>query len=338
MSKETARRKRANAIRTLRECGMTDAEIEAELGCSLQDVEKEDAEIIDVEVISETLVDETNPRSLTPMVIDVPPHWKPPQWSEEWWEQSRPAVQCKRCTAHNVSGKRCQRISIDGARVCYMHGGAAPAVRAAARARLENAADRMARNLLGLATEADSETVKLGATNSALDRAGLRPPNEVVLSQGNAKPYEEVFDEIAGVSREESRRARGFLEPDAEDRSNASGFDAGWQGSEPSSPSASASRADEAGNAGAEWGGDPTGYEAASASVDERDSDSAGNGPPRRPRPSQGDRDRHDQRPADTRSATAHHITGDDALRVAAQLTREQLALESPHKRYKRPQ
>ena len=58
----------------------------------------------------------------------------------------------------------------------------APQVKAAARARLENAADRMARNLLGLATEAESETVKLGATNSALDRAGLKPPAEVVLS------------------------------------------------------------------------------------------------------------------------------------------------------------
>ena len=315
MSKETARRKRANAIRTLRECGMTDAEIEAELGCSLQDVEKEDAEIIDVEVISETLVDETNPRSLTPMVIDVPPHWKPPQWSEEWWEQSRPAVQCKRCTAHNVSGKRCQRISIDGARVCYMHGGAAPAVRAAARARLENAADRMARNLLGLATEADSETVKLGATNSALDRAGLRPPNEVVLSQGDAKPYEEVFDEIAGVSREESRRARGFLEPDA---GNA--------------PATQRQRAVPK---------PATQHNAARTRVWLRDACS-----PRRSRPTAEPRDAaipprpryacgRSRAPRQTHSSGAkrqgalQHVVGDDALRVAAEFTREQLALES---------
>jgi hypothetical protein len=49
----------------------------------------------------------------------------------------------------------------------------------------------MAKNLLALAISANSEQVQLGATNSASDRAGISKPTEVVLSQGEAKPYEE---------------------------------------------------------------------------------------------------------------------------------------------------
>jgi hypothetical protein len=68
-------------------------------------------------------------------------------------------------------------------------------------------------NLLALAVSADGAQVQLGATNSGLDRAGISKPTEVVLSQREAKPYEEIFDGIAGISREESR-ARRDLPPD----------------------------------------------------------------------------------------------------------------------------
>jgi hypothetical protein len=81
-------------------------------------------------------------------------------------------------------------------------------VKQAARARLENASDLMARELLGIAINGESESNRLAATRDALDRSGLRPPSEVVLSQG--KPYEEIFDDIASGSRSESRAARGF--------------------------------------------------------------------------------------------------------------------------------
>src|SRR4029079_8562013 len=112
----------------------------------------------------------------------------------------------RRCRAHSSrTGEQCKNAAIKGSTVCRFHGGAAKQVKANARARLENAAELMARNLLGLAVGADNENVKLGATNSALDRAGISKPTEVVLSQGDTKPYEEVFDEIAGLSREESR-------------------------------------------------------------------------------------------------------------------------------------
>ena len=97
-----------------------------------------------------------------------------------------------------------------GSTVCRYHGGASKHVKAAARARIENATDRLAKELLGMAIDpAMAPPVKLAAIKDALDRGGLKAPNEVVLSQGSS-PYEEIFDEIAAGPRDESRAARGY--------------------------------------------------------------------------------------------------------------------------------
>lgn len=91
------------------------------------------------------------------------------------------------------------------------HGGAAPAVRAKARTRLEMAADRMAKALLGIAEDADvPANVKLAAIKDALDRAGLGAKHAVELEVGPTKEYEAILtDMIEGGSRAESRAARG---------------------------------------------------------------------------------------------------------------------------------
>jgi hypothetical protein len=136
------------------------------------------------------------------------------KWSEQWWANAKPEVQGHRCTAHRKNGDRCKRAAITGGRVCTHHGGSAPAVKAKARQRIEDAADRMARELLKMATDENvSDAVKLAAIRDALDRAGLSARTAVSVEVG-LRPFEQVFDDISGGSRAESRRRRGV--PDDE--------------------------------------------------------------------------------------------------------------------------
>ncbi|BCO56991.1 hypothetical protein MINTM008_23840 [Mycobacterium intracellulare] len=254
--------------------------------------------VIDVEEVE--IVDSDNlpaVRASTQSRMDTDP---PPRWSEEWWAGVSPETRSHRCVAHKSNGERCLKLAIKGATVCRTHGGATRHVRRAARARLENAADLMARQLLGIALTAEGEAVKLAAIKDALDRAGLKPPAEVVLSQGEAKPYETVFDSIASGSRTESRRARGL--PDTDD--NSAGFEVGEHDT-PAPPATAA-----------ETHSPPE--------------------PPPQPRPRQFGREDDEQPPA-------RHVSGDAAVREA-RLANEQCgalpaqrAIESGHKRYRRP-
>ena len=232
----------------------------------------------------------------------------------------------RRCKAHSSrTGEQCKNAALKGTTVCRFHGGAARHVKAAARARLDNAADLMARNLLGIALGGESESVRLVAIRDALDRSGITKPTEVVLSQGD-KPYEEIFDEIAGVTRAESRRARGFLEPDG-------------VGSNPAAPASAC-------NGDVEEPSKPTGYEDFRPEYVPRDDASPGY--QHRADPSANEVGSADSTPHPagnprgaapdrSRRAGPPHITGQAALSIAADLAREQLALTSPHKRYKRP-
>lgn len=128
------------------------------------------------------------------------------KWSEEWWANAKPEVQAHRCTAHRKNGDRCKRAAISGGRVCTHHGGKAPPAQRAARRRLEEATDRMARELLGIATSAESESVRLQAIRDALDRGGVTAKTAVELSAKPREPWEDVFDGIATTTRAESRR------------------------------------------------------------------------------------------------------------------------------------
>ncbi|MGW5522713.1 hypothetical protein [Gordonia sp. NPDC003950] len=84
-------------------------------------------------------------------------------------------------------------------------------MKAAARARLEMAADRMAKNLLKMAVDDDvADGVRLAATNSALDRAGLSAKTAVEVEVGPSKGFEQILNAmITGGSRAESRSRRG---------------------------------------------------------------------------------------------------------------------------------
>lgn len=233
----------------------------------------------------------------------------------DWDTYAEPA---RRCAGHKKTGERCKNAAILGSSVCRFHGGAAKHVKAAARARLENATDLMAKQLLGMAIDPNvNDSVKLAAIKDALDRGGLKPPAEVVLSQGESKPYEELFEGISTVSRAESRRARGSSEPEsyppashsAEGYSDAGGYaDPGRHAQHVTArwPEAEEQR--------------PVSPPAMAAEASRHDA------PPRQTRQRRVDRERDAQPP----------VTGADALRIAGQLARQR-AIESPHKRYPRP-
>lgn len=189
--------------------------------------------------------DQEEPAISVPAVIERP---RPQQWSEQWWDSQSLATQARRCKGHKKTGERCRQPALQGTTVCRYHGGAAPHVIAAARARLANAADSMASNLVGLAKSAESEAVRVRATEGVLDRVGIGRTTEVQVGPTKMKPYEEIYADIQGGSRAESRARRGIddqaytdtygyeagIDPGDQSRSFLDGYGDGGEHSEPS--------------------------------------------------------------------------------------------------------
>lgn len=121
--------------------------------------------------------------------------------------------QCK--ARSKRTGNQCQRPAMNGAVVCRHHGGAAPQVKAKAQQRLDLAADRMTRELLGIATNEDvSPETRLKAIVNALDRAMGKAPMHVDVGLAEPKPYERLLAGMeTGTTRAESRARRGFVQP-----------------------------------------------------------------------------------------------------------------------------
>jgi hypothetical protein len=92
-------------------------------------------------------------------------------------------------------------------------------VKRKARQRIEEPADRMACELLQMATDDQvADSVKLAAIRDALDRAGLAARTAVEVEVGPPKPWEQIMcglTEIESGSRAEFRRSRGI--PDDSD-------------------------------------------------------------------------------------------------------------------------
>lgn len=117
----------------------------------------------------------------------------------------------RRCVATNVKGERCRRYAIQGGYTCKTHGGSTRHQLNKARVRVEMASNRLMGKLIEFAFDDNKPaSVQLDAIKDSLNRAGLKPPEQVEV--GSIKPYEEIFADIGTGSREDSRRARGFID------------------------------------------------------------------------------------------------------------------------------
>ena len=86
----------------------------------------------------------------------------------------------------------CKNAAILGGTVCAYHGGRAPAVNRRARQRLEEGADRMARELLKSQSIKTCQKRCASTQKDALDRAGVQARSAVDVSILSA-PHEQVF-------------------------------------------------------------------------------------------------------------------------------------------------
>ncbi|MEE3848973.1 hypothetical protein VZC37_01420 [Gordonia sp. LSe1-13] len=135
------------------------------------------------------------------------------------WGDGRTPNPDRVCTARKTNGQPCTRIAIAGGNVCPAHGGLAPHIQAKARARLQDASDRMARRLLRFTDDENvPPAVQLAATRDALDRAGLSAKTAVEVEVGPNKGFQDILNAMmAGGSRAESRSRRGVTDEPAQD-------------------------------------------------------------------------------------------------------------------------
>src|SRR6478735_4070326 len=129
---------------------------------------------------------------------------------DRWARSAHPE---RRCTAHRKNGDQCKNAARYGTNVCDFHGAKAPQVKRKARQRIEEAADRMACELLKMATDDNvADSVKLAAIRDALDRGGVSAKSAVEVEVGPLKPWEQIMDGLAVIesgSRAEFRRSQG---------------------------------------------------------------------------------------------------------------------------------
>lgn len=161
-------------------------------------------------------------KTITRHRFEVPksdPSSKPPfeRLSEAWWASRKPEVRARRCTARRSDGTnvRCKNVALRMQTVCRYHGGAGKNAQAAARRRLAEAQDYLARLLLGLAESSESEAVKLAAIKHALTLGGTTEKVEVEVEMS---PWQGIVTGINfGESRAQARARRGDAPIEADD-------------------------------------------------------------------------------------------------------------------------
>jgi hypothetical protein len=105
------------------------------------------------------------------------------------------------CTAtRKATGQQCGRAAIQGGNVCWVHGGAAPQVRAAALRRIHSLVDT-ALEVLAEQMDSDDQAIAQRAAINLLDRAGYKAPEKITLipqvsSDGPEAELERILSNI----------------------------------------------------------------------------------------------------------------------------------------------
>lgn len=104
------------------------------------------------------------------------------------------------CTAHRTDGAPCKGQALTGAKVCRVHGGSAPQVVAAAKRRIDAAADGVAFRLLTIALSKSKKTKTsdiIAACRDLLNRAGVvARPEDLAAAQDDGMVLWEEFVQI----------------------------------------------------------------------------------------------------------------------------------------------
>lgn len=98
-------------------------------------------------------------------------------------------IQCKFI---RKDGSRCRKWAINGAFVCYRHGGQLLTVRQAANARKAYAANRAIATILDLVENGESEHVRLRAAKFLLRYAGVTPGTTRTAKTGKLRKQHEL--------------------------------------------------------------------------------------------------------------------------------------------------
>lgn len=109
------------------------------------------------------------------------------------------------CTAHKRNGDRCSNPPVRGAKVCRMHGGSAPQVRAKANQRLVAMVLPAMRELHRILDKPDtSDADRLKAINAVLNRTGYSERQTIELGLRTPTPWDgldtSAFKIVRGVA------------------------------------------------------------------------------------------------------------------------------------------
>lgn len=90
------------------------------------------------------------------------------------------------CTAHRTNGLPCKGQAITGAKVCRVHGGSAPQVRAAARKRIADLAAQLVDHAAALALKSKDSAEVLAAAKYLNEKADQYEPPPRADGDGGA--------------------------------------------------------------------------------------------------------------------------------------------------------